>query len=286
MVRSFVSFNLGATPRVENLALIGTADTTGTGTNIANVITGNNGKNILRGLAGNDTLSGNGGDDRLEGGAGADVLRGGAGNDVYRIDAGDTVIEFSASGPGDRIECPVGFSLMTAPQVEHLTLLGSASVSGTGNNLGNTIIGNAAVNTLAGNGGNDVLIGGAGGDTLVGGLGADIFRYHSLLDSPGAFSPAISDTVDLVPGSGDKIDLRAIDANVTNGPGNDVFIFVGPAFFTGPGQVRYSVIDAVFTKIVTIEANVDNTVGSPDFSVQFTVFTSGPAVLSAGDFML
>ncbi|NEH89429.1 protease, partial [Rhizobium leguminosarum] len=52
--------------------------------------------------------------------------------------------------------------------VENLLYTGSASFTGTGNALVNTITGGAGNDTLDGGTGNDTLIGGAGNDTLIG----------------------------------------------------------------------------------------------------------------------
>jgi len=57
--------------------------------------------------------------------------------------------------------------------VENLTLTGTAAVNGTGNTLGNTLLGNSGNNLLDGGAGNDVLIGNGGADTLIGGTGND-----------------------------------------------------------------------------------------------------------------
>jgi hypothetical protein len=53
------------------------------------------------------------------------------------------------------------------------TLTGSGNLNAIGNNLGNTLTGNAGNNNLTGNGGADRLVGGLGDDTLDGGLGID-----------------------------------------------------------------------------------------------------------------
>ncbi len=117
----------------------------------------------LYGGTGNDTLSGAGGDDLLNGGSGADAMDGGAGDDTYVVDnAGDTVTEL-AGGGRDRVLASLSWVL--AAQVEDLTLTGSASINGTGNNLGNVITGNAGANVLDGKGGADTMTGGAGNDT-------------------------------------------------------------------------------------------------------------------------
>lgn len=51
--------------------------------------------------------------------------------------------------------------------VETLTLTGTASINGTGNDLANTLTGNSGANLLDGGSGNDTMIGGVGDDTYV-----------------------------------------------------------------------------------------------------------------------
>ena len=88
-VRSSIDYALGA--NVENLVLIGAAQSYGTGNDSANIITGNALANTLDGGAGTDLLEGGAGDDTLIGGAGADFLNGGAGIDW---------VDYSAGGAG------------------------------------------------------------------------------------------------------------------------------------------------------------------------------------------
>ncbi len=71
---------------------------------------------------------------------------GGAGDDIYRVDnAGDVVTE-SANAGTDRVESIITYTL--AANLENLTLTGSAAINGTGNDLANTLIGNASANSL------------------------------------------------------------------------------------------------------------------------------------------
>ena len=92
------------------------------------------------------------------------VLKGLGGNDTYIIDATDVVVEGVNKGIDTLI---VGFSasLATYANVENLTASGTASISLTGNDLGNVLTGNASDNVLNGAGGVDTMAGGAGNDT-------------------------------------------------------------------------------------------------------------------------
>ena len=160
LVQSSITYTL--TDNVENLTLTGTANISGTGNVLNNVVTGNTGANTLYGLEGNDTLNG---------GAGADTLIGGSGNDIYVVDnAADTVVENLDEGT-DLVQAGVTYTL--AANVENLTLTGTAAINGTGNQLNNVIVGNTGNNSLYGLAGNDTLTGNAGNDVLDGGLDAD-----------------------------------------------------------------------------------------------------------------
>lgn len=176
-----VSYVLPA--NVENLTLTGRHPTNGTGNVAANVITGNSaantingdaGNDVLRGMTGWDTLIGGEGADRVNGGIGADDMRGGAGNDTYRVDnSGDSVQEAASAGI-DRVISTISFVL--PENVEHLTLLQTAPLSGTGNGLNNAIVGNGGANVIDGLGGDDWIDGRVGNDTLNGGPGNDLIR--------------------------------------------------------------------------------------------------------------
>jgi len=175
-VKSSISFDLSAATvlgDVENLTLTGTATINGTGNDLANIITGNSAVNTLTGGAGNDALNG---------GLGADNLVGGLGSDTYVVDnALDKVDETGGDGT-DTVKSSVSFNLSAAPvlgAVENLTLTGTATINGTGNDLANIITGNAAVNLLSGGGGNDTLDGAAGNDTVTGGTGDDQINVGS-----------------------------------------------------------------------------------------------------------
>jgi Ca2+-binding RTX toxin-like protein len=151
-----------------------------TGGSKNDVIHGTPGVNFFYGNGGNDTFHGQSGNDWLDGGPGADTLHGGWGNDIYIVDdPGDQALEptggaFWQAG-NDTVRSSVDFTL--GFYVENLQLTGDA-ISGTGNEISNSLTGNTRNNTLSGGAGNDTLNGGGGAgeiDTLNGGADADTF---------------------------------------------------------------------------------------------------------------
>ncbi|MEO1402497.1 MAG: calcium-binding protein [Cyanobacteria bacterium J06635_1] len=171
-VRASVSETLS--DNVERLILTGTANISGYGNALSNIILGNSGNNYLWGAAGNDAMYGYAGNDTLNGGLGADSMHGGLGNDIYYVDnVGDTVNE--AAGQGyDTVYSSI--SEVLSANVERLVLTGTGNTYGYGNSLNNLISGNSGSNYLWGAAGNDSLYGYAGNDTMNGGSGADTLR--------------------------------------------------------------------------------------------------------------
>lgn len=141
-VRSAISWALGT--HLENLILTGSANIDGTGNGNNNVLSGNTGLNLLSG---------------------------GQGNDIYYVGAGDSIVEADNEGT-DVVHASAHWTLDV--HLEHLTLIGSAHLNGTGNALDNIIIGNN---------GNNLLNGGGGRDTLKGGLGNDSYIIDSTTDT-------------------------------------------------------------------------------------------------------
>ena len=150
-VQSFINYTLGA--NLENLTLTGSADLTGTGNTLNNLVVGN---------AGNNTLAG---------GGGIDTLQGGAGDDTYIVDSTNDVVIEDVSAGSDMVQASISYTL--GANIEALVLTGAGNIAGTGNAQDNTIIGNSASNALDGGAGDDSLSGGAGNDTLTGGAGND-----------------------------------------------------------------------------------------------------------------
>ena len=148
-VNSSISYSLA--DNVENLTLIGVGVINGFGNTLNNVLRGNDAANVMDGRVGVDTLIG------------------GLGNDLYAVDNnGDKVIE-NLDGGIDKVNSSISYTL--TDNVENLTLVGSASINGTGNDLNNVLLGNSADN---------ILDGGLGYDVLTGGAGSDIFQLLNL----------------------------------------------------------------------------------------------------------
>src|SRR5262249_18192355 len=132
-VRSWINYTLG--DNLENLTLVGSANTNATGNALNNILTGNAGSNVLDGQAGDDTLIGN------------------AGDDTYQVDSEfDLVIENPDEGTDTVISTADSYTL--GDSVENLTLM-SGALWGFGNTLANVMTGKAADNNLFGFDGND-----------------------------------------------------------------------------------------------------------------------------------
>jgi Ca2+-binding RTX toxin-like protein len=144
-VAASISYTLGA--NVEQLILTGSGNINGSGNGLANQITGNAGNN------------------RIEGGAGDDALAGGLGNDIYVVDSSGDVVTEAASADIDLVEASASFVL--GDNLENLTLTGAASINGTGNAIGNRIIGTSGNNSLDGAAGADTMQALGGNDSYI-----------------------------------------------------------------------------------------------------------------------
>ncbi len=188
-----VAFMLPA--NVENGTLTGTADANVTGNELNNVLIGNNGANLLNG------------------GTGADTMMGGSGNDTYIVDnTGDSVIENTDEGI-DTVMSSIVYTL--GPNLENLTLTGTASINGTGNELENILIGNSADNVLDGGAGVDILIGGLGNDTYWVDNKGDI-----VIEFAGEGTDIIFSSIDYT--LGENVEDLTLTGNAVLATGNDL----------------------------------------------------------------
>ncbi|MBD2745725.1 hypothetical protein IC232_03350 [Microvirga sp. BT688] len=107
-----------------------------------------------------------------------------------------------------------------------------------GNSAANRLNGGNGRDKIAGGSGNDTISGSGGSDRLYGGTGKDAFVFKSVRDS--TVDSSGRDTIfDFSKAQNDRIDLRAIDADVTTA-GNGAFSFIGTsAFGNKAGELRY-----------------------------------------------
>jgi Ca2+-binding RTX toxin-like protein len=226
-VKSAIAYTL-ADPFVENLTLLaGAGAISGTGNDLANVITGNESANLL------------------DGGVGTDTLVGGLGDDIYVVNlAGDVVTEAASAGTDTVHSTAASYTLAT--NVENLVLLTGAA-AGNGNSVANVITGNDADNTLDGKGGADRLDGGAGADTLIGGSGADTLTGGSGHDHYVVTST--TDNVDESTGAAGDVDTVEssiaynLMANGTTVKGDiENLTLTGTSAINGTGNALHNVI--------------------------------------------
>ncbi|MGZ8367018.1 MAG: putative Ig domain-containing protein, partial [Nitrospira sp.] len=217
-VESSMTYALGA--NIEQLTLTGTAAINGTGNALNNVLLGN---------SANNTLNGGAGHDRLDGGFGSDTMIGGVGDDTYVVDrAGDVVTEQAGQG-SDTVESRITYTL--GPNVEQLTLTGSAHLNGTGNTVNNVLLGNNGNNTLDAGSGDDTLDGGIGSDALFGGSGHD--RLFGGLGDDSLHAGSGNDLLNGGEGI-DRLDGGSGDDRLLGGAGDDQLIGgSGADHFTG-----------------------------------------------------
>ena len=129
---------------------------------------------------------------------------------------------------------------------------------------------------LFGGAGDDVLRGGAGGDRLRGDAGAD--RFVIVRPEHAPMDTRHDETIlDFSRREGDRIDLRAIDADKGR-PGDQAFDLIGAGSFHKAGQLRVEAVGDGFL----VSGNVDQ-----DRAADFTVVVHTTLQeLRAGDFLL
>ncbi|MET0745251.1 MAG: calcium-binding protein [Microvirga sp.] len=136
--------------------------------------------------------------------------------------------------------------------------------------------GDAGRNDLWGGSGSDRLIGGPGADSLHGGAGPDAFVFTRAKDSTA--SARGRDTVfDFRHAEGDRIDLKALDADAT-ARGNQAFAWIGGhGFHKHPGELRAERIAGG----LLVSGDLDGD-GAADIAIRVTGVTG----LVKGDFVL
>ncbi|MEE1657930.1 hypothetical protein VB618_17150 [Microvirga sp. CF3062] len=201
---------------------------------------------MVRNTAVADTLSGGAGSDSLTGDAFANILIADAGNDWL-----------SASSGNDHLDA------------------GSGNDSLYGGTENDTLDGGSGNDRLYAESGNDRLSGGTGKDTLTGSSGRDTFAFDDR--ETGSSKSRADYLTDFSGRRGDKIDLKAVDAN-TRKRGDQKFSFIGDdESFSKAGEVRFEK-----TKSATyIYLNTDN-----DRSAEGVIKLKGSLELSKSWFVL
>ena len=122
------------------------------------------------------------------------------GDNSYLVSKVSTIVLEGPGGGLDTVRTSVSYSLNPGSEVEVLRTtndLGKATINLTGNEYGQTIVGNSAPNILDGRGGSDKLFGGSGQDRLIGGVGDDFLSGGGGIDTfvfgPGSGNDHIAD---------------------------------------------------------------------------------------------
>ena len=256
-----------------------------TGNDVDNYLQGNRAPNRLDGGAGNDTLVGGGGGDdllfgrdgadrlsggdgfdRLDGGAGADTMEGFRSFDWYYVDdPGDVAIEAVRQGY-DRVYASTSYALNAGAEVEVITVLdpaGTETINLTGNEFGQSVLGNAGANRLDG---------GAGADVLEGRGGADELAFTIALGNGN-----IDTIADFVPGLGVILLDDAVFTGLSSGA-------LGAAAFR-TGTSAQDADDRIIYDQATGALYFDADGNSAGASMQFAWVTAGTS-LAASDFQV
>lgn len=224
---------------VETLVFTGSGSFRGIGNSGNNTIIGGAGDDVLQGLEGDDVLIGGAGNDVLLGDGGSNQMIGGTGDDLYYVSStGDSLFEGVDAGY-DKVFASVA-SYTLRDNFEYLRYTGSGDFTGTGNDLGNIIVGGTGNDVLDGKGGADVIIAGAGNDTLIGGDG----DANQLIGEVG-------DDIYVVTANGDSVveyfgegtdAVRTTLSQYTLSNHVENLEYIGTASFTGVGNALDNVL--------------------------------------------
>ncbi|MBE9225656.1 DUF4347 domain-containing protein [Phormidium sp. LEGE 05292] len=260
-----VNLLLRATDRGGLSTTTGFSLTVNSVTSGTNATTGTAGDDYLVGSSSADTIQGLAGNDTIDGGLGADSLIGGSGNDIYIVDNISDVIVENLNEGIDTVQSSVTYTL--GNNVENLSLTGTGTINGTGNNLDNAIAGNSAKNILTGGVGNDSLNGGAGNDTLNGGDGNDILDGGTgadrLVGNAGNDTYIVDNTGDtVVEASNSGIDLVQSSISWTLSSNVENLTLTGTAAIKGTGNnLNNAIVGNLANNILTGGAGNDTLTG-------------------------
>ncbi|MDB5678844.1 Calx-beta domain-containing protein [Sphingomonas bacterium] len=150
------------------------------------------------------------------GNSGGDSFFGTNGDDTYTIDNVNDHVYENANGGTDTINSSITYSLVNAPNVENLTLTGTANIDATGSTGNNVLVGNSGDNTIDGNGGTDTMRGGDGNDTYTVDSADDV-----VIENAGEGIDIVKSTVSYTLAAGSSVELlRLSGTDNINGTGN------------------------------------------------------------------
>ncbi|NMY12672.1 S8 family serine peptidase [Pseudomonas veronii] len=190
---------------------------------------GGSGNDVLYGNTRNDSLYGGDGDDSLYGGEGNDILVGGAGRDYLAGGVGDDTyvwddaglaseIHENAGEGGDTIQSAVDLDLGKFGNIENGQLTGNATLTLTGNEVGNRLSGNGRGSRLVGLGGNDVYVI-DGPDSIIEAAGGG---YDTILTTLSVLQLAANVEVLVSMGTGLQLTGNGLDNELHGDAGNNV----------------------------------------------------------------
>ena len=247
-----------APANVQNLIGTGNANIILEGNDQGDVITANNGNDELIGGAGNDTLIAGTGNDTLVSGTGISTLIGGTGNDTFVVNNVNDVVQATFTGSNaNTLNATVDFVL--PDNVQNLNLLAD-NLTGTGNDMSNTLSASGSNDTLIAGTGVATMYGYGQNETFVVNNSADVVHAqsangHTILSSVDYTAPANvqnltgTGSADIAlsgNGQGDVVTANSGNDTLSGGFGSDTLIggTGQDTFVFGYGSGSDTVIDA------------------------------------------
>jgi Ca2+-binding RTX toxin-like protein len=187
------------------------------------------------------------------------------GNNIYRVTHSNAIVLERAGEGTDTVKSTVSYTLADGVSVEKLMTnnnSGAASINLTGNELAQTIVGNA---------GNNVIDGKGGMDTLTGGTGSDKF----------SFTTALNGNVDRITDFNVRYDTITLDDAIFKGLA--IGALATGAFVKGPSSTQAD--DRIIYDPTTGKLYFDEDGAGGADQVQFAVLGANLNV-TAADFLL